>query len=214
MKQLKNIQTTTSSCIKCPNFWFKQGFAGGIEFQCKEINDNSNGRLIPHESDWNAFIHEDCPLTDAREQGVKVGVAVILLNEKNELLVGRRDNVSSGNDSWGLPGGGMEAGELPKETANREMKEETSLKIIDLDKLEFASFTNDSFMEESGEHWITLYFLCRYDNWTGQVKRVEPHKCKEWRWVDVNNIPEPFFCDWARDPNLKLLKERKKRKKK
>jgi len=205
-KQLNNIKTTVDNCKECPHYEYYWFAPEDWTFKCHQIKNCPIIRF-PGNVDSSSFIHEDCPLKDAREQGVKVGIAIILLNEKDELLVGRRDNATSGNDAYGLPGGGMKAGEIPREAGGRELEEETSVKIIDIDKIEFASFTNDSFMEDSGEHWITLYFLCRFDNWTGEVKRVEPHKCKEWRWVNVNNIPEPFFCDWAREPNITLLKK-------
>lgn len=201
-KQLKNIRTTTESCWGCPHYSDPQALPNAVAFTCKASPDER--KLIPDSRPNVRFIHDDCPLPDARGQGVLVGVSLILLNEKNQILVGHRNNASSGNNSWGLPGGGMDAGEKPKETGIREVREETSLRVADIDALEFANFTNDSFMEESGEHWITLYYLCRFNNWEGLPKRVEPHKCKEWRWCDLDNLPQPIFCDW--DKNIEFLK--------
>jgi len=198
MKQIpaKNIE----SCVDCPHCSNLEYATTYVVFHCRHLPKE---QLLPYNK-GDISILEDCPLNDARAKGVLVGVAIILLNDKNEFLVGRRDNASSGNDAWGLPGGGMDAGEKPKITGQREIEEETSIRVIDPEKMEFATFTNDCFMEESGEHWITLYYLCRPDNWEGEAKRVEPHKCKEWRWVDVDNVPQPAFCDWAK--NLEYLK--------
>ncbi len=54
-----------------------------------------------------------------------IGVfAIIYDEEKNILLNHRRDM-----DLWDLPGGGMNHGELPNETAVRETKEETGFDI-------------------------------------------------------------------------------------
>ena len=78
-----------------------------------------------------------------------VGVSVFLINEKNQILVGKR-----AEGTWGLPGGGMEAGETPKETAVRETLEETAVDICEGD-LRFATFTNDVFLKTKNEHWIT-----------------------------------------------------------
>lgn len=181
-----------------PNRWVKSD-----EFLCKK--KQSYMKIDPEVFLQHNFLHEDCPLSDDREQGVKVGVAVILLNDDNEFLVGRRDSATSGNDAWGLPGGGMDAGETPRDAAAREILEETGITVMNPDVMEFATFTNDCFMEESGEHWITLYYLCHVANWFGEVKRVEPHKCKEWRWVDADHVPEPVFCDWAK--NIDKLKK-------
>ena len=197
----KQLNLRIEKCEDCPFSRIKDKDMSWESIHCGRMGSQKIRSV--HGSD-NTSIPIWCPLSDAREQGVKVGVAIILLNEKNEFLVGRRANATSGNDAWGLPGGGMDAGELPPEAGGRELEEETSVVVLDTDKLEFASFTNDSFMEESGEHWITLYFLCRPDNWKGTVKRVEPHKCKEWRWVNADGVPQPAFCDWAK--NLDRLK--------
>jgi 8-oxo-dGTP diphosphatase len=54
--------------------------------------------------------------------------AIIFDTKKRVLLCHRRDM-----DMWNLPGGGMERGELPTETAIRETLEETGLRIAVLD---------------------------------------------------------------------------------
>lgn len=51
------------------------------------------------------------------------GSAIIVLNEKNEILLQLR----SDTDDWGLPGGGMEIGDSFEETAQKELYEETGL---------------------------------------------------------------------------------------
>jgi len=59
---------------------------------------------------------------------IRVGSAVILENEKGEiLLIKRKYNPAKGR--WVLPGGGIKFGENSKETAKRELKEETGLDI-------------------------------------------------------------------------------------
>ncbi|PGZ99429.1 DNA mismatch repair protein MutT [Bacillus pseudomycoides] len=59
-----------------------------------------------------------------------VGSAIIVLNEKNEVLLQLRSDTYD----WGLPGGAMELGETIEETAERELREETGLKA---DSLQF-----------------------------------------------------------------------------
>ena len=191
MKQIP--AKTIKFCGECPysHYYIQEGvhFTCGIS-NCKNKFTHNNNAYME------TFLHEDCPLKDAREPGVLVGVSVFLINDKNQILVGER-----ADGSWGLPGGGMDAGETTKEAGKRETLEETSIDICEGD-MDFATFTNDDFMYEKDEHWITLYYVCR--EWTGEAKRVEPHKCKEWRWVDLDNIPKPVFCDWSK--NLEKLK--------
>ena len=56
---------------------------------------------------------------------VKVGVGLIITDDRGRILFERR----SDNGRWGLPGGGIEPGDSIIETAKREAKEETNLKI-------------------------------------------------------------------------------------
>ncbi len=52
-----------------------------------------------------------------------VGATVLVLNDKNEVLMLRR----SDTEDWGIPGGAMELGETAEQTARRELLEETNL---------------------------------------------------------------------------------------
>lgn len=44
------------------------------------------------------------------------------------------------HDDWGLPGGSVEAGELPEQAAVRETKEETDIDVLELGKLEAVEY--------------------------------------------------------------------------
>lgn len=61
---------------------------------------------------------------------VKLGVGVIIIDNNGRILLEKRTD----NAMWGLPGGVVEPGESVKQTAIREVKEETNLdvKIIEL----------------------------------------------------------------------------------
>ncbi len=58
----------------------------------------------------------------------KVGSGVLALTPDNRVLLVKR-NIDPGRGSWCLPGGFMELGETPQETAIRECEEETGLKV-------------------------------------------------------------------------------------
>lgn len=190
----KQLNIEIEKCEDCLYYRMNYTYTPGARwedkttFLCQKIHRYIRGdkKSIP----------QNCPLKDARKPGVTVGISVFLINEQDEILIGNRVD-----GAWGLPGGGMDAGETPKETAVREIEEETSI-IIAQKNLVFATFTNDIFLEEKNEHWITLYFYT-YD-FEGKAQRVEPLKCKEWRWINLNNIPKPVFCDWAK--NIEELK--------
>lgn len=59
---------------------------------------------------------------------LRVGVSVLILNERGEVLLQQR-----GDDGlWGTPGGGLNPGETFLESAHRELHEETGLICPDL----------------------------------------------------------------------------------
>jgi len=64
-------------------------------------------------------------VTDPHITQVKVGVGVIVVNDRGRVLLEKR----SDSGMWGFPGGGIEPGESVYETALREVKEETGLDI-------------------------------------------------------------------------------------
>ena len=61
---------------------------------------------------------------------MRTGVGVIILNNKNQVFVGKRkDNPI---DKWQMPQGGVDKGEDFLEAMKRELSEETSIKTIEI----------------------------------------------------------------------------------
>jgi 8-oxo-dGTP diphosphatase len=59
---------------------------------------------------------------------VRLGVAVLVVNDAGELLLGRRGKEPN-YGKWIVPGGGVEPGESWHATARREIREETGLHV-------------------------------------------------------------------------------------
>lgn len=114
-----------------------------------------------------------------------VGVGV-LIRKDNKFLLGKRKN-SHGSGSWCPPGGHLEFGESFEDCAQREVLEETGLKIKNI---KFFALTNDIFPLEN-KHYITIFMISDYSSGTEQV--LEPHKCESWEWFDWDNFPKPLF---------------------
>jgi 8-oxo-dGTP pyrophosphatase MutT (NUDIX family) len=83
------------------------------------------------------------------------GISVILTNEKGEVLLLKH---SYGPKAWGLPGGGMKAGEDPEECAKREVFEEVGLELDELhllgvlqERLSGSPHTSHVFMAKVSE---------------------------------------------------------------
>lgn len=121
-----------------------------------------------------------------------VGVAVGIIIAKNgEVLMMQRTG-STGTGTWAIPGGGIEFGETPEEAAVRETREETGLKVNDL---EFVGYTNDVH-EERPLHYVTLRFFT--NNIVGTPTITEPEKCTGMGWFSITNLPAPLFEPTAR----------------
>ena len=130
---------------------------------------------------------------------VQVGVGVFV-KRNGKILVGKRKG-SHGAGTWALPGGHLEHGESFESCCKREVLEETGLVINNISPV---VFTNDVFQNE-GLHYITLFFGGEYES--GEAIVAEPQECEEWRWVPLEQIPQPIFL-----PLRNALEEIEKRR--
>lgn len=118
-----------------------------------------------------------------------VGVGVIVIRD-GRVLLGKRQG-SHGAETWALPGGHLEYGESIAECAQREVLEETGLR---LHTIEPAPYTSTVFAE-IGKHYITLFVTARSDE--GEARVCEPDKCSEWAWFAWSALPSPLFAPLA-----------------
>jgi len=130
-----------------------------------------------------------------------VGVGIMILRD-NKILLGKRhgdpekaDSELHGELSWTMPGGKLHFGETLKDTACREVLEETGINI-NKENLKLISVTDD--MVEDA-HFVTIGFL--YEGQVEEPKVTEPDEITEWRWFELNNLPSPVFF-----PSEKIIK--------
>lgn len=129
------------------------------------------------------------------------GVGVIVLRG-NKVLLGKRnedaekaDSLLHGEGTWTLPGGKLDFREDILDCAWREAYEETSIKISK-GKLKLISVTNDV-VEDA--HFVTIGFVC--DDFEGEPRVMEPDEITEWKWFDLDSLPNPMFF-----PSEKMIK--------
>jgi nucleoside triphosphatase len=102
---------------------------------------------------------------DPAASPARVIVVGILRNERGDYLLCRmpRDRgVFPGE--WGLPGGGVEAGETLEQALRREIREELGLELAELVPLHFAEATYPKLFADGDQrdvHMIFLLFECR-----------------------------------------------------
>jgi 8-oxo-dGTP diphosphatase len=132
----------------------------------------------------------------------RVGVGVFVFHE-GKFLMGWRKG-SHGANTWTIPGGHMEFGETPEQTAIREVKEETSLSIANVC---FAALTNDVF--EGKIHYVTIWMTS--DLVSGEPTVTEPDKYVDQQWFDFDNLPDQLFLPWRQLLKSEFLPEIKRR---
>ena len=124
------------------------------------------------------------------EKVVRLGIGVMIL-DGDKILLGHRakKRADTGGifepDSWTFPGGKQEFGETFYEGAKREVKEETNLDISDL---ELFGAEDDV---QPNKHYVTLHIIAR--SHSGELKDMEPEKEDEWRWFQLNDLPENVY---------------------
>ena len=116
---------------------------------------------------------------------IMAGTGVILVNGKNEILLGRRTD----NGFWDYPGGSMELGESFEDCARREVLEETGLTCGKLEFLMNVSGQESFYRYPNGDqvYIAGIVYLCR--DFTGQMK-VQEEEVAEQRFFPIDRLPE------------------------
>ncbi len=115
----------------------------------------------------------------------RVGVAALII-EEGKILLGKRIH-SHGSETWSPPGGHLEFGERVDDCVIREVREETGLVAK---KVIAGPWTNDFFHKEQ-KHYISLFMIVT--EFTGKPLVLEPDKCLQWKWFEIDNLPVPLF---------------------
>jgi 8-oxo-dGTP diphosphatase len=107
-----------------------------------------------------------------------------VLNDKGMVLFGLRKG-GLGDGEWSLPAGHIEFGESILQAGLREVKEETGLVVSEPELVSVADEIYDN------THYVGFGITALYR--AGEPKLMEPEKCSEWRWFDINALPDNLF---------------------
>ena len=117
-----------------------------------------------------------------------IGINALIINEHNQIVLGLRAGHRGGAGTYGLVGGKTQNGESIEETARREIKEETGLDV-NLEDLEVINmFTTQSTAD------VMFYQIgVLVKKYSGQPKNLEPKKCDELKFFNLDNLPTNLF---------------------
>jgi 8-oxo-dGTP diphosphatase len=116
------------------------------------------------------------------------GVGVLVVRQ-GKVLLGRRTS-RHGYGTWSPPGGKVEEGETPEETARRELLAETGL-LGAVPRV--VGETLDSFAD--GQTWRTRWVQMEWVS--GEAEELEPDEVTGWGWYTWDRLPAPLFLPMA-----------------
>ena len=127
---------------------------------------------------------------------LRTGVGIVLLNNQNNIFVGRR--IDNPKNSWQMPQGGVDQNENFLQAAKRELEEETGIKSVklikeldgwfqyDLPKYLLGKLWKGKYRGQK-QKWFVMKFLGKQDEINVNTKNPE---FLDWKWVELSKLPD------------------------
>lgn len=112
------------------------------------------------------------------------GAVMIVLNEKNEVLMQLRSDFKR----WGVIGGGMDLGESMEETARRELEEETGLIADSLELMDLMSGPETFRTYPNGDQLYDVTAIYYIKEYHGDLK-INDDESLELKWFNIDDVP-------------------------
>ena len=143
---------------------------------------------------------------------MRTGVGIILLNNKNQVFVGKRKDNPTNN--WQMPQGGVENGENFITAMNRELYEETSIKNIKIIKEIEHMYEYELPKNLIGIIWKGKFrgqkqkwFVAKFTGNENEINlNTKQPEFIEWKWINIEMLPS-VIVEFKKDLYLNLLKE-------
>ena len=145
---------------------------------------------------------------------LRIGVGVIVLNEKNEIFVGKRkDNPV---DKWQMPQGGVDKNENFLTAMKRELEEETSIKNIKILKELDGWFEYELPKNLLGIIWKGKFrgqkqkwFIAKFNGNENEINlKTKIPEFIEWKWIAIDDLLK-VIVDFKKNMYEKILVELK-----
>tara|TARA_B100001063_G_C16593904_1_gene467060 strand:+ start:258 stop:728 length:471 start_codon:yes stop_codon:yes gene_type:complete len=143
---------------------------------------------------------------------MRSGVGIIVLNNKNQVFVGKRKD-NRGNN-WQMPQGGIDEGENYINAMKRELVEETSIKSIkilkEIDRIYMYELPKNLIgiiwkgkFRGQKQKWFITRFLGTDSEININTKNAE---FIDWKWIEPNKLPD-VIVNFKKNLYIELLKE-------
>jgi ADP-ribose pyrophosphatase YjhB (NUDIX family) len=118
------------------------------------------------------------------------GISVLLLPiSEGKIFLIKRANTGWEDGKWSIPGGRVEIGYGIKQTALKELKEETGIELQEKDlRLVHIEYIKDRFIN----------FFFSFTPSDLNIIPQEKNKVSDFGWFDLNKLPEPIAANGIR----------------
>ena len=135
-------------------------------------------------------------MKDLTKLPLRLGVGIILLNDKNKVFVGKR--IDNPKNFWQMPQGGCDENENFLDAAKRELEEETSIKKVKILKELDEWFVYNLPRDLLGKIWRGKYrgqkqkwFVMKFLGKNEEINiKTEKPEFLEWKWIEPNDLPK------------------------
>jgi 8-oxo-dGTP diphosphatase len=121
-----------------------------------------------------------------KERFRQIGTAHLFLVKANKILLLRRFNTGYEDGKYSVVAGHIDENETARQSMIREAKEEAGIEIKPED-LGVAHIMHRK-GRSSGNERIDFFFVA--NQWAGAPKNLEPHKCDDMKWSELDKLPD------------------------
>ena len=122
----------------------------------------------------------------------------LILKKGDKVLMSRRCNTNYEDGKYHFPAGHCEPFEKFIDAAIREAKEEVGI-IVKKEDLKLAHIVHKCNNPKEKASRMEIFFMT--EKWQGDITNMEPDKCDDLKWVDINKLPKNMI------PYIKIVME-------
>jgi|SRR3989338_3888529 len=118
--------------------------------------------------------------------------AFLVLVKDGQILLLRRFNTGYSDGKYSLVAGHFDGGETAVQCIMREAREEAGI-LVKSEDLDVVHVTHRLCPDRE---YFDVYV--RAEKWSGEIINMEPNKCDELKWYDLQNLPENILPEIKR----------------
>jgi len=121
------------------------------------------------------------------QRHTNIPASYLFLIRDNEILLLRRYNTGYEDGNYSVIAGHVDKGESFTEAIIREAKEEANI-TLKKDDLKVVHIMHRNSKTTKNNERIDTFFVA--ENWSGELKNVEPNKCDDLSWFEIDKLPQ------------------------